>query len=258
MKIKILFLSSFIFTLGLNAQQLPKQKIESFKRGEKLSFRLHYGFISAGTATLEVKEEFQRIGNRNTFHVIGIGESQGAFDWFFRVRDRYETFIDEEALLPWVFIRRVDEGGYHILEDYVFNQFKNKVDCGKGMVFNVLGDAQDMISAFYYARNLDYSNAKKGDVFAINTFVDKKDFTVKIKYVGEETIKTDLGKFRCIKFNPVIQTGRIFKSEEDCIVWITNDKNHIPLRVEGKIMVGSIKMDLTDYSGLANPISKVE
>ena len=142
-----------------------------------------------------------------------------------------------------------------IFQDYVFNHFKKKVDCGKGRIFDIPDDIQDMVSAFYYARCQDYSKAKEGDIFIFNGFVDREKFTIKIKYVGKEIVKTDLGYFKCIKFRPVIQTGRIFKSEEDCNVWITDDKNHIPLRVEAKVLVGSVKMDLTEYSGLANPIS---
>ena len=258
MKPGIILILLFLFTQSLLAQHIRKCKNESFSKGEKLSFRMHYGFISAGTVTLEAKEEIQYIGNRKTIHIVGIGESKGAFDWFFKVRDRYETFIDEEALLPWVFVRRVNEGGYLITEDYVFNHFKNKVDCGKGRVFDIPDNAQDMISAFYYSRCQDYSRASEGEIFAIDCFVDREKFSAKIKYIGKEILETDLGTFRCIKFRPVIQTGRIFKHEEDLNVWITDDKNHIPLRVEGKVMVGSIRMDLSGYSGLANPISKVE
>ena len=112
-----------------------------------------------------------------------------------------------------------------------------------------------MLSAFYYARCIDYSIAKEGDVFTINGFVDKEVFPIKIRYVGKETIDSDIGKVRCLKFRPILQKGRIFKREEDLNVWITDDKNHIPVRAQAKILVGSIKMDLESYAGLANPLA---
>lgn len=230
---------------------------EAFKRGEKLTYRIHYGAMDAGNAVLEIKDEEKEIAGRKTFHAVGIGYSKGTFDWFFKVRDKYETYIDEEAVIPWVFVRRVNEGGFKIEQDYIFNQYKKKVDAN-GTSYDVPENTQDMLSAFYAARCIDFSKAKTGEIFTINSFVDKELFPLKIKYIGKETITTKLGKFNCIKFRPVIQKGRVFKHEEDLNVWITDDKNHVPLRAEAKILVGSIKMDLEKYEGLANPIAKVQ
>lgn len=233
-------------------------KNEAFKRGEKLTFRLHYGFLDAGIAELEVKDEVKNFGSRKTFHVVGTGRSKGTFDWFFKVRDRYESYIDEEAIIPWFFVRRVDEGGFKISQDYIFNHYANKVDVGAGEKYDIPENTQDMLSAFYAARCIDFSKAKEGDTYDITSFVDKEIFPMKIKFVGKETIKTDFGKIRCLKFRPVVQKGRVFKNEEDMSVWITDDKNHIPIRAQANLFVGSIKMDLIKYEGLANPISKVE
>jgi hypothetical protein len=114
------------------------------------------------------------------------------------------------------------------------------------------------VSAFYAARNLDFTHAKEGDVFTVDCFVDKELWPLKIKYVGKEVIDTDLGKFRCLKFRPIVQKGRIFKKEEDLTAWISDDKNHVPMRVQAKILVGSIKMDITGMKNLANPAAKVD
>jgi hypothetical protein len=227
---------------------------ESFKRGEILKYRIHYGVIDAGEAIVQVTNENKQIGGRNTFHVIGIGYSKGSFDWFFKVRDKYESYIDEQAILPWIFIRRVNEGGYTQSQNYVFNHKKNTVDAD-GKILTTQDNPQDMISAFYYARTIDFSKAKKGDIFTVPSYVDEKEYELKIKFIGRETIKTEFGKILCMKFNPVVQTGRIFKKEEDLAVWITDDKNKIPIRAQAKIYVGSIKMDLIGYTGLANTIS---
>ncbi len=108
-------------------KELPIVSNSAFKRGEKLSFHLSYGFIDAGVATLAVTDENLEFAKRSTFHVVGLGSSCGISDWFFKVRDRYESYIDEKALVPWMFIRRVDEGGYKFSQDYVFNHYNNKV-----------------------------------------------------------------------------------------------------------------------------------
>jgi hypothetical protein len=237
---------------------LPDKTNEAFKEGEVLSYRLHYGIIDAGVAIIEVMPQIQDFGGHKVYHIVGNGYSKGTFNWFFKVKDRYETYIDKDALVPWYFMRRCDEGGYIINQDYLFNHYTKKVDIGGGQQFDVPNGIQDMLSSFYYARNIDFKDAKEGSIYEIPSFVDKQNWTLKIKYVGKETINTDVGKFRCLKFRPIIQTGRIFKKEEDLNVWITDDKNHIPIRAQAKILVGSIKMDLTSYKNLANATSKVE
>jgi hypothetical protein len=115
-----------------------------------------------------------------------------------------------------------------------------------------------MVSAFYSARNLDLSNAKPGDLFSITCFVDKEIWPLKIKFIGKETIDTDLGKYRCLKFRPIVQKGRVFKKEEDLNVWISDDDNHLPMRVKADVLIGSIKMDITGAKNLANATSKVD
>ncbi len=250
-----------VFSLALPSiqAQAPLRPLpnEAFKKGEILVFRVHYGFIDAGEAVLEVKDEEKFLGPNRVYHISGKGQSKGAFDWFFKVRDLYETYIDEQAIVPWVFTRRVDEGGYRFNQNYIFNPYKNTVR-DRDTVISTPPGIQDMLSAFYYARCIDYSSFKEGDVLSMSGFVDGKVVPLKIRYIGKEILETDLGKFHCLKFRPVVITGRIFKHEEDLNVWVTEDKNHIPIRAEAEILVGSIKMDLTGYSGLTNPVSKAE
>jgi len=239
-------------------KELPENNNDAFKAGEVLSYRLHYGIVDAGVAVLEVKPDVLEVSGRKVYHIVGNGYSKGTFDWFFKVRDRYETYLDKDAMLPWLFVRRVEEGGYKINQDYAFNHYTNKVDIGGGEKFDIPTGTQDMISAFYAARNLDFTDAKVNDVFTINSFVDKEVWPLKIRYVGKETIETEIGTYKCLKFRPIVQKGRIFKHEEDLNVWITDDKNHIPLRAQAKILFGSIKLDITDAKNLANPAAKVE
>lgn len=242
-------------TKMLVPDSLRKVKNEAFKHGEKLKYRMHYGFINAGEAVIQVMNESKVIAGRRMYHVVGLGYTNSTFDLFFKVRDRYESYIDEEALVPWVFIRRANEGGYIINQDYIFSHYQNTVMDANGKKYDVPDGIQDMISAFYYARTLDFSNAKEGQIYEFPCFVDNEVWPLKIKYVGKETIKSDVGKVRCIKFRPVVQAGRIFKKEEDLTAYISDDKNRIPIRAEAKILVGSIKMDLTEYSGLTHPLA---
>ncbi len=229
----------------------------NFKRGEKLVYRIHYGFIDAALASLEIQDENRQIGGRNTLHVVGLGISKGSFDYFFKVRDRYETYIDEEAMVPWVFVRRVDEGGYKFAQNQVYNHYKKTVD-SDGKVFETVENIQDMLSAFYFARTMDFTTAKKGDTYSVTTFVDNEIWDLKIKFLGRETIKTELGRVQCLKFCPVVQKGRIFKKEEDLKIWISDDANHVPVRGQCDILFGSLKMDIIETKNLITPLKIVK
>jgi hypothetical protein len=239
-------------------ENLPNKTNTAFKQGEILKYRLHYGALNAGIAVLEVKPQTLDVSGRKVMHIVANGYTRGAADWFFKVRDRYETYMDKDALVPWLFVRRVDEGGFKFSQDYAFNHYTKKVDVGNGEKFDVPPGIQDMVSAFYTARSLDLSNAKPGDLYSINCFVDKELWPLQIKFIGRETIETDIGKYKCLRFRPVVQKGRVFKHEEDLNVWISDDKNHIPMRVQANLIIGSVKMDITEVQNLANPTGEVQ
>ena len=238
-----------------NPDYLPILTNKAFKRGEELTYKLHYGFLDAAYVNLNITNEKIKFKGRETFHVIGIGKTTGLTDWIFKVRDRYETYIDEKSLVPWLFKRRVNEGGYIINQDYSFDRFNNKVITENRKEFYVSENMQDMISAYYQARTLDLSNIKQGDVISLNCFIDDEVFPVKIKFEGLQMIEIKLGKFKCLKFTPIIQTGRIFKDENDLSLFISNDENHILIKAEADILFGTIEVELTEFNGLLNKLN---
>jgi hypothetical protein len=246
----------FVLLYGASLAQdlLSRVDNQAFKPSEVLEYRVHYGFVDAGVAKLEVDPVVKNIGGRSCYRVVGTGKSVGAFDWFFKVRDHYESYIDAESLVPWLFIRRIEEGGYSKKQNVSFNHYKKTATSEKKTIATP-GQVQDLISAFYYARTLDFSNAAVGDTFLINCYLDDETFPMVIKYTGKQKIKTKAGTFQCIVFKPFLLEGRVFKEKEGMTVWVTDDKNRIPVRAQAEILVGSIKMDLTKYSGLSHPIS---
>lgn len=237
---------------------LPAVPHHAFKKGEKLSYEVSYGWLDAGKAVIEVMDEEKSIGGRDVLHVVGTGVSTGTFNWFFKVRDRYETYIDRKGVFPWIFIRDIHEGGFELKQYYTFDHYAQKVETDKGKVFDVPLGVQDMISSFYYARTLNLKYARPGQIFEIKAFVDNELWPLKIKYLRNEIIEVDEGTFDCMVFVPVVQTGRIFKEEEDMLVWVTNDDNKVPILAKASVLVGSITMEIIDYEGLANPISKID
>lgn len=255
-----LIIISFIFSLfffSSYSQELRKVENNAFQRGEKLTYRVYYdailtGKVTAGEVTLEISKENKTMYGRNTMHVIGIGKTKGVFNLFFKVIDRYETYIDEEALIPWVFIRRVNEGGYIINQDVMFNHFKNLAISNTASV-PVPDNIQDVISTFYYARTVDVSSLKLGESQSINFFIDDTVYNSHFIFLGIENVKTSVGTIRCYKVKPKVAKGINFKEDYPMILYISADKNRIPILAESAIIVGSVKLELTKYSGLKNP-----
>lgn len=232
---------------------LKNVRNEAFTSSEVLEYRVHYGFLNAGEARLEIMPQIKDFGSRRVYHIVGTGKSVGAFDWFFKVRDRYESFVDSQAIIPWYFIRRVDEGGYKISQNVTFNHFKNIAISEKATI-SVPRQVQDIVSAYYYARTINFDTAEAGDAFPMTAYLDDEVVNLSLKYLGKEKIKTGTGTYNCLKFRPVLLIGRVFKEEDDMTIWVTDDKNKIVVRAEAEILVGSVKMDLKNYSGLANPL----
>ena len=237
-----------------NMVSYPSVSNSAFKLGEKLRYRITYGFMDAGEATLEIKSTSRKGNNRPLFHVVGTGKTLGGFSAFYKVRDVYESYTDQKSIMPWLFKRDVNEGGYKINQTYTFKQNQYKVYNGK-KTFKTPMAIQDMISSFYKARTLNFKGMKKDKKFKFKCFMDDEIFDLEIKYVGDEVIKIRKGKFKVHKFVPVVQTGRYFETEEDVQFWITADKNKIPVLVKAKIPVGTVKMHLVEWSGLKNELS---
>jgi hypothetical protein len=258
MKKWIYFLGGVALMVGMTSSTIvsyPTVSNKAFGIGEKLRYRITYGFMDAGEAILEVKNTSKKGNGRDLYQVTGTGKTLGGFNAFYRVDDKYQSFLDKQGVFPWYFVRRVDEGGYIINQDYTFKHDKYKVNNGEGKEFKVPMGIQDMISSFYYARTLNFKNLKKNDTFEFKCFMDDEVWPLKVKYVGDEIIHIRKGKFKCHKFVPVVQTGRLFKSEEDVNFWVTADANRIPILVKAKIPVGTVKLHLVEWSGLKNELS---
>jgi len=215
------------------------------------------GFLKAGNATLTVRD--YKYKSKDVYHVIGKGWTTGALKWFFKVKDRYESFIDKTSGLPHKFIRDINEGGHtkniEIEFDHVGSKaYVNNKKRKKKSVVPTEPNIQDMVSTYYFLRNnIDLENLKKGDEISVNMFFDEENYGFKLKYLGTETIKTEFGKVNALKFRPYVMAGRVFKEEESLTLWVSNDKNKVPLRIKANLAVGSLRADLDAFKGLKYP-----
>ena len=228
----------------------------AFSSNEILTYNVFYSviglYVNAGTATFTMNLE--KLNNKSVYHVVGAGNSNSSYDWIFKVRDVYESYFDTTYLQPIKFIRNVNEGGYKKYENVTFNQQNNTATTTKGVI-KVPNCVQDVLSEIYYARNINFNKYKVDDKIPFAMFLDNQIYNLYIRYLGKEVIKTRYGKFHAIKFKPLLVKGTIFEGGEKMNVWVSDDPNHIPLRIESPIAVGSIKVDMMQYRNLRYPLS---
>ncbi len=233
-------------------------KNTAFQAGEKVSFTVFYAvagiYVNAGTATFT--NTLETLNNKPVYHITGDGSTNSSYDWIYKVRDKYETYIDTTTMQPLKFIRNVNEGGHKIYQNVTFNKTANTAVTTNG-VFKVPVCVQDVVSAVFYARNVDYSRLQPNDKIAFSMFLDNEVFNMYIRYLGKETVKTKYGKFRAIKIKPLLLKGTIFEGGEDMTVWVTDDPNHIPVRIESPIVVGKVKIDMMSHENLRYPLTSL-
>ena len=251
-----------IIILIITVQVSFSQQESAFGDGEWFKFRMSYSnWLKAGNATLTVKDA--KLDSKEVYHVVGKGWTTGMIKWFFKVKDRYESYFDKKTIMPYKFIRNIDEGGHTKDLEIEFDQENNKAYVNnkkknKKTVIDTKPNIQDMVSTFYYLRNnLDTQNLKIGDEFKIDMFFDEENYGFKLKYLGEETIDSDFGDIETLKFRPYVMAGRVFKEEESLTLWVSKDKNKLPLRIKADLAVGSLRADLEAFKGLKHPFKIV-
>ncbi|MCF6223538.1 MAG: DUF3108 domain-containing protein [Flavobacteriaceae bacterium] len=232
-----------------------QKNILSFEAGEFLKYRISYGILNAGFATLEVENSI--IKKDTSFHITGKGWTTGMVNFVFSVEDNYQTYINKQTKKPSHFIRKINEGGYkkdkEIYFDYQALQatvIDHKHNTKK--YYSIENDVQDMLSTLYYLRGLNFDELNNGDIISLNMFLDQETYKTNIKLIKREVIKTKFGKVNTLVFKPSVVEGRVFDDKETVSFWITDDKNKIPVKIKASILVGSIKAELIEYKGLAN------
>ena len=245
MRISFLFLFASLFLLSFGGSES-----QNYKDGEFLQYRIHYGLLNAGFATLEVKNTTYE--GKPHFHVIGEGSSSGAVRAFYKVDDRYESYIDQATNKPSKFVRKISEGGYDRDQVFTFDHDKKIVKINDRLRQKVTykdfeGSVQDLLSAFYYLRNYNTDKLKNGDFINVDILMADETYKFRLKILGRETMNTKFGNIKVIKIRPYVQSGRIFKESESVTMWVTDDKNHVPIQIKAELTVGSLKADLHSY-----------
>jgi len=261
---KCLAVLLFVFSFAGTHAQSCKVNNNVFKPGEQLTYKIyyhwHFVWMESGEVTFSVSSA--------TFHTIpayyftGTGHSYSKYDWFFQVRDTFQTYLDTNDFTPLQFNRFTNEGSTHIRTSSIFNVLRNKAFCysstgGKDYRNDSVALPScsfDPLSGIYFTRCINFSGYKQDDTIPLCLYLDNHVYHIHLKYMGKEEMTSSLGKFRCCKFKISLISGTIFKPGQEMTVWVTDDDNHMPIYVEAPIIIGSVRAELLSFSGLRNPM----
>jgi hypothetical protein len=257
---KFLIFTSFLLVSAVNIPDSPVDGCSiqntSFIGGEYAAYNIYYSlaglYFEAGTVNFTCRSE--QLGTIPVYHITAAGKTIPFYDHLYKVRDKYETYIDTGSLLSYQFTRSVLEDNVKKYENIRFNREIQTAITDSG-VYKVPPCVLDVLGAVYYVRNLSAENLHPGDKVNFQLFLENKLYKSYVRYMGKEIINTRYGKFHAIKIKPYLIEGSMFVSGEKMTVWVSDDPNHIPLRVQALIRIGSVKADLMEFNNLRWPLS---
>lgn len=252
----------------LAAAENPKTEFctinnEAFQSGEKLTYKVYYNlnfvWVPAGEVVFSVTDQ------NNMLRLSATGRTYKSYEWFFKVRDLYEVFVDKTTMQPVMSVRDIKEGSFTLFHRQTFDFIKKQVTVESGSTrektekekFNFQGCVHDIVSMIYFARNLDPGDYKKDQKIPIKVFMDKQTYGINVHFKGKEAKHDfkEVGIFKTYKFSPEMVTGGVFKDPASMNIYCTDDKNRIPLMIESSLAVGSVKVMLSKVEGIRNPMT---
>jgi len=257
-----------VFTGSLEEELFPKVKHHSFSRGEVLNYRVNYGMFSIGEAKIEIEHKLHKVNLRDSYKLDVYGKTKGFTGWVIDVDDQWGVYLDTASLLPHISYRNIKEGKYRKneivrfdhksknIEIKVLDQKKGSYKIPEYFYYPIVPDREiqvrDILGGYMYLRTLDFKKINPGDTVVLSGFFEDTFYDLQMTFRGRETIKTRAGKFNAIKLTPLVPENELFNGRDSVVAWFSDDDNKMPLRIEAKMFIGSVFIELTDYKGLRN------
>jgi hypothetical protein len=238
----------------------------AFQAGEEARYRISYNWFLLWTEVGEVLFTVteSKVSDIPCLHLLAVGATYKSWDWFFKVRDRYESWVYPESLKPIIFNRDVYEGGYTIKHRYIFNhrkgiaytQTQSNNNPVRKDTLKIPDCTFDIVSILYHVRNIDFGRYRINDTIPVTMLLDNEIYHIYFRYLGTEKKKIrKLGVTDCMKFSAMLIQGTVFNGGEKMFLWVTNDRNHIPVYIESPIIVGSVQGTLISIKGNRYPLT---
>jgi len=268
--ITFLLISSLAMMAFMNADSdtvYRKLKNKHFGTGEEFVYVTHYLGFNGGKAHIKVDDRIHTVNGRPCYQVEVFGKTTGMAALFYHVKDLWRSHIDTAAITTQKFHRDIEEGkNYTLVETTTFDHKK-----GKGYLkqvkrdkkkpdkeFDIPAYPQDMISGYYYLRTIDYANKTPGDIISMNAVYEDTVYDFKVRYLGRDQVKTKMGKMNVFALSPIMPENKLFDGGDAITIWVSDDKNRVPVRVKAKMFLGAVIVELTDHSGLKHEFNLVD
>ncbi|WP_251622021.1 DUF3108 domain-containing protein [Odoribacter lunatus] len=225
-------------------------QISVFPKDEEFTYSGYYNWgiiwMRAGIVTFRVEESEKY---PDALKLEAVGTSLPSWDWMFKMRDTLITHFNQHTFLPYEFSRKAHEGSYHKTFDYLWDYDNNRIFADihkidrykKRDTIPLQPDTYDMLSVAWKARGLDFDSYHSQDTIPIKILLDDKIHDLYVRFLGTDEIKIGGKKRDAYVFSPLLVKGDVFKGGEGMKIWVSKDENRIPLMVEAKILVGSVK-----------------
>ena len=267
MKYFLLCCLSLLSSLAL-AQGYPLAAKRPFQPGEEVEMKATIGFIKAAEAQFKVSNIIYSVKDRPSYRFDLFARTAGIFDFISSVRDNWGSYYDTTQLIPHQFYRYIKEGRFRKNEILYFDHQQDSVKVAKlhketrklekMEKHAVVDNVQDMLSAYYYLRCIDFDQLDVGTIITINTFFDDKEQPFRVKFLGREVLKTRLGRVKALIFVPIKEKDKLFKENNTLRVWLSDDLNKIPLKLQAKIYVGYLRVEVNKVKGLRHKLAIIE
>lgn len=251
----VLFFSVAMYSTA-SYRHIPQKAL---RPGERIHYKVSYGVINAGEATMEIDPKIHTMNSRPCFKVDIYGRTIGFFDLMIKIRDNWGTYIDTSAIVSQRFYQYIEEGKYRKKEIIDFDHKNSKavvhrLDKHSGALkekvkFDVPANMQDIVSGYYYMRTLDFDTIAKNSVFEMQGFFDDTVYHVGVEYLGKEKIKTRIGEFEALVISPIVPQNKFFSGKNPVRAWISDDEKKIPLKVRANLIVGGLEINIREYEG---------
>lgn len=263
----LLFLVLTSFIQSDEEDIYPRIIHNSFAPGEVLEFRLNFSFFTVGRAKSIIRDEIYQINGRPSYKIDVFGKTSGLVDWIVQVDDQFGAYLDTASLLPHQTYRNLKEGKYRRNEIVFFDHHTKMIEVLEldqetrkykepEYFFSPLQNIYDMFSGLMIIRSVDFDKMAINDTISVDAFLEDTFYAFNIVFKGRDVIKTKLGKFNALVLVPLMPDNELFEEGEESIkVWLSDDKNKIPLAVKAEMFIGHAGFEIISFAGLKNPVS---
>lgn len=246
-----LYLTAMIACMFLTVPSLTFSDDLPFCTGEKLVYELKWGAIPAGTAWIEVLPPTV-IKGKPALHFQMRARTNAFVDWFYKVRDRVDSYTDQKMSRSLLYQKKQREGSYKrdiVVRFYWDNlkaQYSNKINGPKEPIL-IFDGTFDPLSVFYSFRTMDIAEHRAVD----RPVTDGVKCVIgEARIAGQEHISVPAGEYDTFLVIPDLRhIGGIFKKSRDAKlhIWVTADHRRIPVKISSKVAVGRFHAELVEH-----------